>query len=157
MNVLYYIDFKHGTLTSFPSTTHFKVSIHILNLRTKDQDKLTYFSQESYAINFLKTDEVKQFTVKRQQYKSQQHPLYIEFKRPNIREILIHYTPVKFIQNLKTKNDCAMISPSKQDVSTALKNLPLGLFGNPFFPSLLEHKKIFQWNAISHCILKEIK
>ena len=25
------------------------------------------------------------------------------------------------------------------------------------FPSLLEHKKIFQWNAISHCILKEIK
>ena len=68
-----------------------------------------------------------------------------------------YYTPVKFIQNLKTKYDCAMISPSKQDVSTALKNLPLGLFGNPFFPSLLEHKKIFQWNAISHCILKEIK
>lgn len=157
MNVLYYIDFKHGTLTSFPSTTHFKVSIHILNLRTKDQDKLTYFSQESYAINFLKTDEVKQFTVTKQQYKCQQPHLYIEFQTPKIAETLVHYTPVKFIQNLKTKNDCAMISPSKRDVSTALKNLPLGLFGNPYFPSLLEHKKIFQWNAISHCILKEIK
>ena len=121
MNVLYYIDFKHGTLTSFPSTTHFKVSIHILNLRKKEQDKLNYFSQESYAINFLKTDKVKQFTVTKQQ-----HPLYIEFKRPNIRETLIHYTPVKFIQNLKTKNDCAMISPSKQDVSTALKTYHWG-------------------------------